>query len=448
MTFEIFVLATYFTALSIFFTKTLSYLSHDIDYDGVETYDLIKDMSCIDKNNNTYKKFTNFCKKFEINTDDNILIKVDGDSNSMVLLNLAYSYFENTENIGVVYFNDSTFNSKEKSDDLKTFCDYHNLTYFNCKIPESTDILQKNMNRFNAKFFNSTLDNLTKEFNTSHVFGSDSFYDNSIYILSSILNGDRLSEFQENVEINDNYNLYKPLYNIKRKEILNICSDYKTPFLTEDNNSMDRNYILSDFVRNIEVIYPDWETNLYRTYRTNVGFEKVLQNSYNDLTETSIKFNKFKYGLVIETRNDYIPYDYWKKSLAKYFTCSDNEIAKIYFMFNTSEIEVLGELNDEYLFYYINGKIIIYHKQNIQNYFNNTEINYFENSDSNDFSFEEEFEPSLEKILNGEDIKYTSFNTLLDFNIPESILTNLKINTGKNVSFEYCLFHIKNNQLE
>ena len=39
MTFEIFVLATYFTALSIFFTKTLSYLSHDIDYDGVETYD-------------------------------------------------------------------------------------------------------------------------------------------------------------------------------------------------------------------------------------------------------------------------------------------------------------------------------------------------------------------------------------------------------------------------
>ena len=55
---------------------------------------------------------------------------------------------------------------------------------------------------------------------------------------------------------------------------------------------------------------------------------------------------------------------------------------------------------------------------------------------------------SLEKILNGEDIKYTSFNTLLDFNIPESILTNLKINTGENVSFEYCLFHIKNNQLE
>lgn len=464
--YEILLLGTYLTTLTFIFGRAILYLSKTNQYN----YNL-GEIFNIDKDNNTYNKYILFCQKYKINKEDKILVNIDGNASSMALLNMVLSYAEyNLNNIGFLYFNDNSVESKNKSKLLNEFCDLHSLNYFDCCLLDTNDILQKDMNNFNNKFFHKTYERLSSEFNTSIIFDFKNKDDKCYQILDYIFNGDNLLNLNEECKVYENYKIYQPLYNLSEDKILDLTDSLDIPFFEIRNKSLNKETIMSEFINDIRFTYPEWKDNLIKILRTNIGYEKVLENKYNDLTGNICVINEYVNGITIETNNDYIPYDYWKRTLKKKLSylecdCDDNIIAKVFFLFDSIDIEASGEFYGNYHFYYFNKKIIIYNLNNIQNYFNEAEVYSFDNTGNSDLTLKKEYTPTIEKVLNGKYIRYNvcqkyDLNSFYDTDIPHLILNNLKIKNSNmelvdkddldNNSLEDIdwIFHIKDSKIE
>ena len=322
------------------------------------------------------------------------------------------------------------------------------------------------MNIFNNKFFHKTYERLCYEFDTNIIFDFKNKDDKCYQILDYIFNGDDLLNLDEEVKVYNNYNIYQPLYNLDEDKILDLANNLNIPFFEIRENSFNKETIMSEFINDVRFTYPEWKENLIRILRTNVGYEKVLENQYEKITENICQFKEFVNGVTIETSNDYIPYDYWKKTLKKilwYLECDDNVIAKVYFLFGSSDIEASGEFCGNYHFYYYNQKMIIYNLDTIQKNFNEAEVYSFGKIGCSDFWVKEEYLPTIEKLLDGKYFRYNicqkyDLNSLYHSDIPHLILNNLKI---KNINMELVdqdylnetsieetewLFHIKNSK--
>ena len=451
MNYELLYLGLYFTGMSYLVNKAITYLT-SVKYESYN--DLIFEE--YDENDKIYSRFTKNIKSSRLNLEEQpFIVNVTGDTSSMCLLNMFHSFVDNKENIGVLFLNDNTRRSEKKSKLIENICDINNITFFDYPLSDNTDILHKDLERVRKRNIYDTYEELCNGFDSKIIFEATNVNDNCINILDRIFNGDSLIEYSLENEKGNNFTIYKPFYNLNFEDIIESSNQYRIPFIEFKNESTNIKQELYHFAGNVDLIYPEWRENIYRLYRSNVGFERVLENKYNDLEKHFSNCETFKHGIIFTTENSYLPYEFFRYTIRKHINMSEFDITRLFFLFNSENIEVNGDLRNDYKFYYEEKRLIIYDNNSIQELFDNAELVSFrvDDSETTPHLITENLEPNLNKFLNGEDMEYIwshNYNSFYnDVDIPYFILDNFTfkcfdVREGEDTSNIEYLIHIKN----
>lgn len=453
---ESFLVGLYFSLMAVLTHTAISYFS-DLNYNNLNNDVIIKN---IDETDDVYKNVIGFLERHNITKDSKIMVSVSGDLSSMSLLSILNSWTNKSDNIVVIYFNDNKRISNIRSGALSHLCLVHNFIYFDYTLPETSDILDINVNYFNKQFFLNGYTELSEKIKSDIVLQAQNMQNTSSTILSKIFNGDSLLDYNDEYEKVDNITIYHPFYNIHFDKIKNVAYNFDVPYFDLLQNSHKRKKAIYEFTQCLDSFYPDWHSNLYKFYRMNVGYERVLQYKYDQVTEKCCDVTKFKYGLIINTPNKYLPFNYWKSFFNNHteLNFDDNIIAKLYFILNTSDSEISGSFDNDFYYYYNNNSLTIYNLTEINNYLNTAELADYQevNDDSIPYLVSCNKEGTFENLLDGKDIEYVSttdnVNCFLRSKMPIFIYNNLvfkkfditnKQNYNDNENYE-LLIHIKN----
>lgn len=436
MYFEFSVLGFYITTMMFLLNLAITTLSR-----FNENNKQYLEIPTISVDNNLSKNTINFFAKHNIEKNSKILVSVSGDMSSMSMLTFLYNWYDVPTNIYVLYFNDNTALSNIKAKNLSELCIEKTMVFFDYSLPDHNDILQKDMHKFNKTFFTEGYENLCEKLDTYNIIQCQNMNDTCCNIFHHIFSGTDMTDYNEefyNLVDFPEVTIYKPYFKVDYDTILSHVDEFNIPFFDYVNKQFNKKHSIIEFTNIIEGYYPYWKENLYHVYRTNVGFDRIVKNRFEDIEKISCHVEKFKNGFVYKCPNEFIPIQFFMKVMKEHMTesnCMDdyirenfsNNMAKIFFMFNTDDIEVSGSFSDNIYYHYYNNVITVYNRTEIQKYLETIKLSYSEcesDSESASESIEEDINILTLKDLFDCNYENLTFN---DTNINNHILNNFDV---------------------
>ena len=402
-------------------------LSYKVDLEDLDSY--------------LVRKVRDFCSLHNIMNQD-IIVGITGDIQSMSLVSiLKYLYPEN--NIHVVFVNHyfDHENNSELSYFLDDFCKDNDLIYHSFQYKEDRNIMEINKTNHIRDFIYDCYKKKSAELNITTVFQANDMSNTYNNIFDAMLSGKDFNDVSLSV-YNEANNLavsfYRPFYNVNTEEIENFRDTFAIAYDYDDSHKMfkqQKKYtIFNEVAPLLDYTYPEWKRQLLLLHHEKIGYENALDIKIEPIYSS---FKYYTFGLIFNMPNDYIPFKIWKKllnkSLSTFGIIPDNvTIEKIYFVCNTSDSVIQGDLTERWRFYYSNMRLIIYNHEKLQEIFESDVVN---NETTN----------TLEDFLEGK-LSYTCLETYDkapyvtvgdDFiigttNIPIELLANFKfLNNNK-----------------
>lgn len=398
MYFELSVLGFYITTMMFLLHLAMSTLSR-----FNEKNKQYLEIPQINLDNDFSKNTIDFFTKHNIEKNSKVLVSISGDMSSMSMLTFLYNWYDVPTNIYVVYFNDNTAVSNIKANNINEICIEKSMIFFDYSLPDHNDILQKDMHKFNKTFFTEGYQNLCEKIGTPNIIQCQNMNDTCCNIFHHIFSGTDMTNYNEEFySLEDsNVTIYKPYFKVDYDTILSQADEFNIPFFDYINKPFDKKHSIIEFTNTIEGYYPYWKENLYHVYRTNVGFDRILKTRFEDMEKLSCHVEKYKNGFVYKCPNEFIPVQFFMKVMKEHMTesnCTDeyvtnnftNNIAKIFFMFNTDDIEIAGSFSDNIYYYYHNNVITVFNRTEIQKYLETIKLsNSVSESDSDNESTED-----------------------------------------------------------
>lgn len=115
-------------------------------------------------------------------------------------------------------------------------------------------------------------------------------------ILQKILRGSGMSSWKGMSVLEDN--LYRPLLNISKKEILSFVQKFNVPFRMDGSNEEStyaRNFLRHSWVPQLEKLFPGWDSNILKLPARAEEFKKMVDYILNDVAVEgeALNFKKF-----------------------------------------------------------------------------------------------------------------------------------------------------------
>jgi len=262
----------------------------------------------------------NFIDKYKLN-NKTIVVGFSGGFDSMCLLHVLNKLsISKNLNIIAAHLNHNWRGEKSdiEQDNCNKFCEKYNLKFYSEKLSADVKKTETEARELRYQFFEKVM----KLFSADAVFTAHNYDDNAETILYRMFKGTGIVGLQGILPKRDFY--YRPLLNVKRKDIEKYCYDNNlSPNFDESNNNIKykRNLIRCEILPLIEKINPEIkktinnlalvcqsECNIIDEYLNKVvssleNNEKLNSSKYNTLSDDLKK--RIIYNMIYNSEIDY-----------------------------------------------------------------------------------------------------------------------------------------------
>ena len=310
---------------------------------------------------------------FNILKNQKVLIACSTGVDSTVLLDLVLKTIDK-EHVIVAHVNhQKRKESVIEEEYIKTYCDNNNIKCFTLKLP----ILQNGNFQEWARiqrydFFKKIIDSESCDI----LLTAHHADDNLETILMRFIKGSSLKGYAGIAKIakEDNYNIYRPLLNVSKSEILEYAKENNLKYFTDASNNEDdytrnriRKYLVPIMLQENPSLY-----NAVKSY-SNTLFEssKILEEQIKIFIKNNVVYDNNIVSLKIEEllkESLFFQTELLFSLLKKYelsTTCINEIIKKI----NSSKNKIVSDINNDLVFIKEYGNIIFVSKDNLPDNF-------------------------------------------------------------------------------
>jgi hypothetical protein len=371
-----------------------------------------------------------------IHKNENILLCLNEDHNSLVLLYMVHKYYlqnnSNMDNVFVLSLNNALNRSGVSSNLLESVCDLHNFNYVSKLVNMDTiDVNRNDVTNF--------VRNLSKKLEINRVFLTDDSDTVCNRMLDDIFSNN-FSDYNIHQYV-DNLHTYKPFINVSRDYLETFVSYNQIGFCNTNRvENLSMNSVYNNYFPILDIYKKEWRQNLRKFYETSRELDLEIDNNYDLLLENVKK--EYKYGYILNLEDHHINYNMFRRLL----NSSDvslilDDIFILYKNFKNSFVFSTFYKLDSTYYVFIKNKRLVFFKlneflENLNDYYS-TEITFEEFEEDNN-----EHKLSVINLLEGE-FYYHSYNDdyselsiedkIFNHNIPLEILQNIPL---KNVYTE------------
>lgn len=279
-----------------------------------------------------------------VNSSDGIAVGVSGGADSMLLL---WALLDKQKQVGfdleVINVNHHIRGEESDKDSefVKEFCDKKKIP---CKVFDVDVIKNKKENKLGLE---ESARNLRyeifakemKEKKLNKLFLAHHKNDQAETILMHIFRGSGISGA---MGMNESSNIFRPLIQLSKTEILNLCKEYGIKYVidsTNENTDTSRNYIRNIILPEIEKIYPNVVNNIFEFGEKCKEINKYILSKIDDELIVSTE----NYILLKDSAFDnesFIVREYVKQAFEKIGIYSDIESKHYEIIFDLSTAEV------------------------------------------------------------------------------------------------------------
>ena len=223
-------------------------------------------------------------KSLDTQKKQHFLLAVSGGIDSMVTLDFFYNN-PSLASVTACYINHNSHSKSKKMGKLvSNYCSNNNISYIESSI-DSSKIKSNIEAQFRDKRY-SELAKICKEVNADYIVTAHHSDDQIETILMKILNA---SSFSSMIGIRSlNNNIFRPMLNIKKNEIIQYAKKNKVAFISDPTNediTLTRNFLRRKVIPVLEHIKP----NLHKPFE---DFQKKTKDMEELLSFTTDKFIK------------------------------------------------------------------------------------------------------------------------------------------------------------
>ena len=181
----------------------------------------------------------NFLDNLGINKNDTLIVGVSYGPDSMFLLSLLKTYFNNNKIVCAHVHHNHRKESDKEALDLKKYCDENNIIFEFMKIDSyvNNKFTEEEARNKRYEFF----DELMNKYNAKYLFTAHHGDDLTETILMRIVRGSSIGGYSgiQLTSKRNNYELVRPLLYLNKEFIVNYCDENNIPYAVDITNLTD-----------------------------------------------------------------------------------------------------------------------------------------------------------------------------------------------------------------
>ena len=228
---------------------------------------------------------------------------------------------------------------------------------------------------------------LKREFRANYIATAHHRDDQVETILQKMLRGSGMSSWKGMAVLDDD--LYRPLLNISKKEILAFVQEFNIPFRMDGSNEEStyaRNFLRHSWVPQLERLFPGWDSNVLKLSNRADEFKKMARYILNDVMTDNTKLNYKKFIDLDSSLQSVILHEFINSSGLDFNLSSG-------FLSNSDDLKRLQtgreiQISDDFYLKRDRDSLILYKKEKPAHTFESIVINELDHSfDYEGFSF-------------------------------------------------------------
>lgn len=318
--------------------------------------------------------------------NSSFIVGVSGGPDSMVLLYLMHRFKINAT---VVHCNYG-LRGKASDKDQALVEEMSGLWGFECVSVRLNQQEEKNTDNFQKWARNRRYEvfrDLKREFRANYIATAHHRDDQVETILQKMLRGSGMSSWKGMAVLDDD--LYRPLLNISKKEILAFVQEFNIPFRMDGSNEEStyaRNFLRHSWVPQLERLFPGWDSNVLKLSNRADEFKKMARYILNDVMTDNTKLNYKKFIDLDSSLQSVILHEFINSSGLDFNLSSG-------FLSNSDDLKRLQtgreiQISDDFYLKRDRDSLILYKKEKPAHTFESIVINELDHSfDYEGFSF-------------------------------------------------------------